>query len=170
MARWCLCVCLCVCVFKPFRLWRPNGRSDRDGGGTVRSAHSGERLWRGSGIGRWHVPRATCQHVDLYQNQLGSAAAQTAGAVALLLTGRVHPTVNYVLLGSALPRGAPCTHQRGARVFRWGLLISGKFELAPRNLAHRCYSTSAFRWCIQVRHNCHECVTIAVSAIFYGAL
>ena len=126
-----------VCVFKHFRFWRPNGWVDRDGGGTVRCAGTPERRWCRSRVDRCHVARATCPKVNQLQIFFVGAAGQAEATrkskldTYMRLIGRHHP------LGVLAPMGAGCTHQGGKRKFRWAPLISGNFELAPRNLAHR---------------------------------
>ena len=50
-----------VCMSKHFGEERPNGWSDRDGGGTGRRPDPPERRWCRSGVDRQHVARGTCR-------------------------------------------------------------------------------------------------------------
>ena len=137
-----------MCVFKHLDLWRPNGRSDRDGGGTVRCAGTPERRWCRSRVDPCHVARATCQKVKQLPIFLGSAAGHTTGAKKARRLAQMHATAVHYPFGVLASRGASCTPQGCKRLFRWGPLVSGNFEVEPRNLAHRCNSMSAIERCI----------------------
>ena len=89
-------VCVCVSVSKHFRLWSPNGWSDRDGRIFVRC--SGKTMVP---VAERSVARGTChvQSCKKCKNYVRNAAGQTNGRIRLKLGGLIATMGGYLLWG-----------------------------------------------------------------------
>ena len=100
-----VCVFGSVCESKHFRLWSPNGWSDRDGRIFIRCAGAAVRRWCRLRTGRRRqlrtrqVPTAIFQKVA--KNHLRTAAGQTNGRIRLKLGEPIATMRGLVLLGVA---------------------------------------------------------------------
>ena len=86
---WLVFVCLSVCpsvrLSKHFRLWSPNGWSDRDGRIFIRCVKTTERRWCQFQADRLHVARGTCDGANRGKKVVAQGAGQTNGRIRLKL-------------------------------------------------------------------------------------
>ena len=135
----CVCVCVCVCVSKHFRAQRPNGWSDRHGGGTDGRVETPERHWCRLRVGRRHVARGTCRRVKVYQ-KFFEQPYRSHGGHHRSETPRSHAyCTNLKSIGGAVPVGCQLHAPRGEEaVLTWGPPMKVNFELATPNSVHGC--------------------------------
>ena len=123
----CQSVSQSVCMSKHFGEERPNGWSDRDGGGTGRRPDPPERRWCRSGVDRQHVARGTCRpekackktltHLQVKRRALPMSNSQVTSI----------PPQLKIRWGCRSSWGAGCTRQRRQSFFDMGSSGESKF-------------------------------------------